>query len=717
MQRNVFKNVRAAARCVTSPASPNVAPVKIDKILIANRGEISCRITETANSMGVRTVAVHCDAEAQGKHVELADEAHRLGPPPASSSYLLPDKIIEIAKTSGAQAIHPGYGFLSENASFAQACEDNDIEFIGPPASAIISMGSKSESKLIMEAANVPCVPGYHGEDQTNATLQKEADRMGYPLLIKAVLGGGGKGMRVVRSSEEFIEELEGARREAIAFFKDDRVLMERFIETSRHVEVQVFCDKHGNGVYLFERDCSVQRRHQKVLEEAPAPGLSEEQRKEMGDTAVRAANAVNYVGAGTVEFIFDVATDQYYFMEMNTRLQVEHPVTEMITGMDLVKLQINTARGEPLPFTQEDLQIDGHSIEARIYAEDPYSNFLPGSGTLTYVETPKQTIDGTKVRVDSGFRSGDDVMVHYDPMIAKLIVHAESREAALKAMDTALSQYHVVGIKTNIEFLRASITHPQFAAGCVSTDFIMDNEEVLLQRALLSTRQFAMGVCGTIAEELSRNRGGFNGVSTFFRMNSQYKRTFTFLQRGEKVEVLLRSTGENTAEVTVGEETVEVQIASLEPNNVVLSIDGERAAFRTVSTYDSISCLTQNGTVTLFREIPDDTFGDVSGLSTGGRVSAPMPGKITKVMCAVGDEVKQGDDLVVLEAMKMEQKIKATASGVVDALNVKVCLIVSKMDLFQNVVGGGIGGLPGRLVPRKHCSREGVFPSVVVKL
>eukprot|EP01061_Rhynchopus_euleeides_P024900 TRINITY_DN4011_c0_g1_i1.p1 TRINITY_DN4011_c0_g1~~TRINITY_DN4011_c0_g1_i1.p1 ORF type:complete len:716 (+),score=359.79 TRINITY_DN4011_c0_g1_i1:66-2150(+) len=686
MQRSVL-NMRAAARRAASSAPQ---PVHINKILIANRGEISCRITETARSMGVKTVAVHCDAESQGKHVEMADEAYRLGPPPASSSYLQADKIIEVAKQSGAQAIHPGYGFLSENASFAKACEDNGIEFIGPPASAIISMGSKSESKLIMESANVPCVPGYHGEDQTNETLQAKADAMGYPLLIKAVLGGGGKGMRVVRSSEQFIEELEGARREAIAFFKDDRVLMERFIETSRHVEVQVFCDKHGNGVYLFERDCSVQRRHQKVLEEAPAPGLSEEQRREMGETAVRAAKAVNYVGAGTVEFIFDAETNDYFFMEMNTRLQVEHPVTEMITGLDLVKLQINIARGEPLPFAQEDLEIKGHAIEARVYAEDPYSGFLPGSGTLTHVSLPSSEADDTVVRVDSGFRSGDDVLVHYDPMIAKLIVHAGTREKALAAMDHALSQYHIVGIPTNIEFLRTSVTHPEFAAGQVTTDFIKNNEEVLLHRKLLTTREFAMGVIGSVASELEANKGkaalGPFSEATFFRISSNYSRVFSFMQRGERVEVLLRNIGNGLMEVTVGEETAEVQVVSLDPKHVVASIDGVRAEFQVVPTFDSVNLLTNDGTITLFRQVPSDTFGDVSGLSSGGRVSAPMPGKITKVMVAVGDEVQVGDDVVVLEAMKMEQKIKATANGVVDRLDVKVGTMVNGGQLLVNI-------------------------------
>eukprot|EP01064_Diplonema_japonicum_P018117 TRINITY_DN26808_c0_g1_i1.p1 TRINITY_DN26808_c0_g1~~TRINITY_DN26808_c0_g1_i1.p1 ORF type:complete len:690 (+),score=154.35 TRINITY_DN26808_c0_g1_i1:64-2133(+) len=657
--------------------------VEINKVLIANRGEIACRIIDTARGMGVQTVAVHCDAESEGKHVQMADEAYRLGPPPATSSYLQADKIIEIAKRSGAQAIHPGYGFLSENATFAKACEDNGIEFIGPPASAIISMGSKSESKLIMEDANVPCVPGYHGEDQTNDTLQAAADKMGYPLLIKAVLGGGGKGMRVVRSSKEFIEELEGARREAIAFFKDDRVLMERFIEKSRHVEVQVFCDKHNNGVYLFERDCSVQRRHQKVLEEAPAPGLSEELRKEMGETAVRAAKAVNYVGAGTVEFIFDVDRNEYYFMEMNTRLQVEHPVTEMITGLDLVKLQVNVARGQPLPFTQEDLTINGCSIEARVYAEDPYKNFLPGSGTLKHVTIPTQKIEGSIVRIDSGFRSGDEVLVHYDPMIAKLIVHAKDRATALDVMDDALQQYHIVGIPTNIEFLRASINHREFREGCVTTNFIGDNEGDLLVRKPASGEQLVMGAIGCIAEEFSTNASssGPFGEKSFFRLNGPWSRTFTFVENEAETDLTLTSTGvEGTFTATTGscESPMTVRIVSLEKDNLVVVIDESRKTFNAVPSGDQVSVLSSTGTVTLFRKSVDSSFGDVSGLSSGGRITAPMPGKITKVMVKTGDAVKVGDDLLVMEAMKMEQKIKSTAEGVVESLTVKVDSMVN---------------------------------------
>eukprot|EP01060_Flectonema_neradi_P007665 TRINITY_DN1537_c0_g1_i1.p1 TRINITY_DN1537_c0_g1~~TRINITY_DN1537_c0_g1_i1.p1 ORF type:complete len:682 (+),score=174.77 TRINITY_DN1537_c0_g1_i1:109-2154(+) len=645
---------------------------KIEKILIANRGEIACRVIETARSMGVRTVAVHCDAETNGKHVEMADEAFRLGPPPATSSYLLGDKIVKIAKECGAQAIHPGYGFLSENAGFAKTCEENGVEFIGPPASAITSMGSKSESKTIMENANVACVPGYHGEDQTNETLKAKADEMGYPVLIKAVLGGGGKGMRVVRSESEFIDNLEGARREAIAFFKDDRVLIEKFLDISRHIEVQVFCDKHGNGVYLFERDCSVQRRHQKVLEEARAPGLSEELRKEMGEAAVRAAKAVNYVGAGTVEFIFDVTTDKYYFMEMNTRLQVEHPVTEMITGLDLVKLQIEAARGEKLPFTQEDLSIKGHALEARIYAEKPGADFLPGAGLLTHVELPKTSIEGTIVRVDSGFRPGDEVLVHYDPMIAKLIIWAEDRATCLRAMEEALRSYYVVGIPTNIEFLISCIKNKDFMAGGVSTNFIEDNRDSLLTDKGRTIQEYALAAMGVIFSELSKNVNTGSPFSSLslFRLNTGYNKSIKF--GDAEVSVTIAPSSDEIV-VTAGKKSASVKIITAPAtvqDSIVLLVDDVRFEYRAIPSEDTIALLTSNGTVTFPLETRTSYDAALSG---GGALTAPMPGKITKLSVKVGDSVQPGDDIMVMEAMKMEHKIKANAAGTIETLPVKI--------------------------------------------
>ncbi|HMV93968.1 MAG TPA: acetyl/propionyl/methylcrotonyl-CoA carboxylase subunit alpha, partial [Thauera aminoaromatica] len=440
-----------------------------DKILIANRGEIACRVIKTARRMGIKTVAVYSEADANARHVRLADEAVLIGPAAARESYLVIDKIIAAAKQTGAQAIHPGYGFLSENEDFCHACEREGIVFIGPPVSAIRAMGSKSEAKKLMEAAGVPLTPGYHGDDQDPAWLHQQADAIGYPVLIKAAAGGGGKGMRLVDRSEDFIDLLASCKREAISSFGDDHVLVEKYITKPRHIEIQVFGDTHGNVVYLFERDCSVQRRHQKVLEEAPAPGMTLERRAAMGKAAVDAAKAVGYVGAGTVEFIAN-QDGSFYFMEMNTRLQVEHPVTEMITGLDLVEWQLRVASGEKLPLAQEQLQIRGHALEARIYAEDPAKGFLPSTGKLVHLAPPAESLH---VRVDTGVEEGDEISPHYDPMIAKLIVWDINRDRALARMLQALADYRVVGVANNIEFLSRLTACPAFAGADLDTGLI----------------------------------------------------------------------------------------------------------------------------------------------------------------------------------------------------------------------------------------------------
>uniref|UniRef100_A0A674HQ30 Methylcrotonoyl-CoA carboxylase subunit alpha, mitochondrial n=1 Tax=Taeniopygia guttata TaxID=59729 RepID=A0A674HQ30_TAEGU len=412
----------------------------IGKILIANRGEIACRVMRTAKKMGVKSVAVYSEADRNSLHVAMADEAYCIGPPPSQQSYLAMEKILQVAKVSAAQAVHPGYGFLSENTEFADLCKQQGIIFIGPPSSAIRDMGIKSTSKAIMSAAGVPVVEGYHGEDQSDECLKEHAKRIGYPVMIKAVRGGGGKGMRIAYSEKEFLDQLESARREAKKSFNDDAMLIEKFVDNPRHVEVQVFGDQHGNAVYLFERDCSVQRRHQKIIEEAPGPGISPEVRRRLGEAAVRAAKAVNYVGAGTVEFIMD-SQHNFYFMEMNTRLQVEHPVTEMITGTDLVEWQLRVAAGEKIPLMQEEILLQGHAFEARIYAEDPNNNFMPGAGPLLHLSTPPAD---RFTRIETGVRQGDEVSVHYDPMIAKLVVWAEDRQAALRKLRYSLHQYNI---------------------------------------------------------------------------------------------------------------------------------------------------------------------------------------------------------------------------------------------------------------------------------
>ncbi|WP_240989707.1 acetyl-CoA carboxylase biotin carboxylase subunit, partial [Cupriavidus taiwanensis] len=452
-----------------------------NKILIANRGEIACRVAATCRRLGIRTVAVYSDADAEARHVAFCDEAVHIGGAAARDSYLRADHIIEMAKETGAQAIHPGYGFLSENEAFAEACAAAGLVFIGPPASAIHAMGSKSAAKQLMEQASVPLVPGYHGEDQDPALLRREADRIGYPVLLKASAGGGGKGMRVVESGEGFEAALASVKREASASFGDDKVLVEKYLTRPRHIEIQVFADTHGNCVYLFERDCSVQRRHQKVLEEAPAPGMTEERRRAMGEAAVAAAKAVGYVGAGTVEFIAN-QDGSFYFMEMNTRLQVEHPVTEMITGQDLVEWQLRVAAGEPLPLAQEQLRIDGHALEARIYAENPDKQFLPSTGTLRFLRTPPAVqfmrgdgVDGNPhgpagVRIDAGVREGDTISPFYDPMIAKLIVWGKDRDEALARMRQALAAYHVVGLSTNVAFLQRLVKSEAFRTADLDT-------------------------------------------------------------------------------------------------------------------------------------------------------------------------------------------------------------------------------------------------------
>ncbi|MBV9394641.1 MAG: acetyl-CoA carboxylase biotin carboxylase subunit, partial [Methylobacteriaceae bacterium] len=467
-----------------------------EKILIANRGEIACRIVRTARRMGIVTVAVYSDADRDAMHVAMADEACRIGPPPARESYLKIEAIIAAAKRAGAEAIHPGYGFLSENAGFADACAAAGITFIGPPAAAIRAMGGKSEAKALMDKAGIPLVPGYHGEDQSPDLLAREAERIGYPVLIKASAGGGGKGMKVATQHSEFASQLASAKREAASSFGDDRVLIEKYLEHPRHVEIQVFADAHGNCVYLFERDCSIQRRHQKVIEEAPAPNFPQEMRARMGQAAVEAARAIGYVGAGTIEFLYDAVAKQFYFMEMNTRLQVEHPVTEMITGLDLVEWQFRIAAGERLPLSQEDLAIHGHAIEARLYAEDPERGFLPQTGRLTHLVFPT----GENVRVDTGVKGGDIISIYYDPMIAKLIAWGIDRDAAIRRFRSALAKTQVAGLKTNVAFLARLAGHPAFKAADLDTRFIDRHQsDLLVTPPPASEKEFALAALGLL--------------------------------------------------------------------------------------------------------------------------------------------------------------------------------------------------------------------------
>ncbi|XP_022912836.2 methylcrotonoyl-CoA carboxylase subunit alpha, mitochondrial [Onthophagus taurus] len=532
---------------------------RIDKVLIANRGEIACRVMRTAKRLGVKTVAVYSDADKNALHVAMADEAYNIGPPAAAKSYLCGDKLLEIAKRTHSQAVHPGYGFLSENVEFAENCQKENVIFIGPPAAAIRDMGIKSTSKHIMSKAGVPIIEGYHGEDQSDTKLFEEAKRIGFPIMIKAVRGGGGKGMRIAQTESEFAEALESARNESQKSFADSVVLLERFVGEPRHVEVQVFADTHGNAVYLFERDCSVQRRHQKIIEEAPAPGISSDLRKELGMAAVRAAQAVGYVGAGTVEFILDRHTHSFHFMEMNTRLQVEHPITEMITGTDLVEWQIKIASGEKLPLKQEEITLNGHSFEARIYAEDPSGGFLPGAGPLLYLSTPKPAED---VRVETGVRQGDEVSVHYDPMIAKLVVWGKDRSEALTKLQSKLIEYNIAGLETNVNFLLDLSRHPEFMAGNVHTNFIRDHNDTLFKkdREIKETTIFgaALSIILTdelkLKEEANQKNDNFNPfvVESGFRVNHDLSKTIKLKQKEKEILVQVKTKGNFCYDVSI---------------------------------------------------------------------------------------------------------------------------------------------------------------------
>ncbi|GGO81342.1 3-methylcrotonyl-CoA carboxylase subunit alpha [Marinobacterium nitratireducens] len=634
-----------------------------NKILIANRGEIACRVIKTAHRLGIRCVAVYSEADANARHVAMADEAFLLGPAPTSESYLRADKIIEIARNTGAQAIHPGYGFLSENTDFAKACEDNGIAFIGPPASAIAAMGSKSAAKAIMQDAGVPLVPGYHGADQSPALLKQEAEKCGFPLLLKAVAGGGGKGMRVVESMAEFDEALTSACREAKNAFGNPDMLIEKYLTQPRHVEIQVFCDQAGNGVYLAERDCSVQRRHQKVIEEAPAPGLSDETRRAMGEAAVRAAQAIDYVGAGTVEFLYDV-DGSFYFMEMNTRLQVEHPVTEMITGQDLVEWQLRVAAGQPLPLAQDEIRIDGHAFEARIYAEDPDHDFLPATGTLRYLRTPSEN---RHVRVDTGVIEGDEVSVYYDPMIAKLIVWDDNRERALSRIAQALEEYRIAGLKTNVRFLRNLALAEPFRAADLDTGFIEKHRSLLFPQSKLD-RDYCLVMAAAFFLESGRE-GRINeadpwspfGRQNAWRLNSRYARPLQ-LAVGDEIHDLRVLDLDNGYEISVGDASYRVR-AGLADDALELTINGHRLTVHGHLDGDDLTLFDQGEQFAC--RLHRETFGE-SDHQGDASLSAPMNGAVVAVLVSAGQQVARGETLVIMEAMKMEHSIKAPVNGVV---------------------------------------------------
>lgn len=646
------------------------------KILIANRGEIACRVAATCRRLGIRTVAVYSDADADARHVAFCDEAVHIGGAAARDSYLRADHIIEMAKEAGAQAIHPGYGFLSENEAFAEACAAAGLVFIGPPASAIHAMGSKSAAKQLMEKAAVPLVPGYHGEDQGPALLRREADRIGYPVLLKASAGGGGKGMRVVESGDAFEAALASVKREASASFGDDKVLVEKYLTRPRHIEIQVFADTHGNCVYLFERDCSVQRRHQKVLEEAPAPGMTEARRRAMGEAAVAAAKAVGYVGAGTVEFIAN-QDGSFYFMEMNTRLQVEHPVTEMITGQDLVEWQLRVAAGEALPLTQDQLRIDGHALEARIYAENPDKQFLPSTGTLRFLRTPPavQFMRGEDVhgpagiRIDAGVREGDTISPFYDPMIAKLIVWGKDRDEALARMRQALASYHVVGLSTNVAFLQRLVSSQAFRTADLDTGLIERNEKVLFPPpAPVGLEVIALAVAALFDREARERRidaadqhspwthGGA------WRLNGGVSRTLRF-GYGEQVLEVTLSTNERGSTLIYADQAAPFA-CTCQADDIRINLGTRRAHGQVHADGETFHVFYAGRHVSLAWLDPLAHAGETE--SEGGKLTAPMPGKVIAVMVEAGSTVTRGTPLLVMEAMKMEHTISAPVDGVV---------------------------------------------------
>jgi 3-methylcrotonyl-CoA carboxylase alpha subunit len=651
------------------------------KILIANRGEIACRVASTARRMGIRTVAVYSEADAGSKHVAVCDEAVLIGPAATKESYLCGDKIIAVALATGAEAIHPGYGFLSENADFADACKAAGLMFIGPPASSMRAMGSKSAAKSLMENANVPLVPGYHGDEQDPDFLQQQGDRIGYPVLLKASAGGGGKGMRVIERSEDFKVALASCKREAISSFGDDKVLVEKYLIRPRHIEIQVFADRYGNCVYLHERDCSVQRRHQKVLEEAPAPRMLPERRAAMGNAAVAAAKAVGYVGAGTVEFIAN-QDGSFYFMEMNTRLQVEHPVTEMITGTDLVEWQLRVAFGEPLPMAQHELTIHGHSIEARIYAENPEKGFLPSIGTLRHMDTPVAVsfelgTDGSgepaPVRIDSGVREGDAISPFYDPMIAKLIVWGSDRNQALARMSQALADFRIVGLATNIAFLQRLVEGSAFSQANLDTGLIERNADSLFPApqaapagpialaavALMQAeKDAAAAVSGNPAEPFGNALG--------WRLNGAYRRVLSFTDDLSVSEIGITYHRHGWEFDFAGDKA---DLTLLKRDAAGLSIKlGAASMHGTVRRDgDTFHVFTGGRHYSLVFNDPMTHAGETEAAS--GRLTAPMPGKIVAIHVTKGQTVAKGAPLLIMEAMKMEHTIAAPDAGLVEEL------------------------------------------------
>ncbi|MBN9148689.1 MULTISPECIES: acetyl/propionyl/methylcrotonyl-CoA carboxylase subunit alpha [unclassified Nitrobacter] len=647
---------------------------RFNTLLIANRGEIACRVIRSARAMGLRTVAVYSEADREALHVAMADEAVLLGPAPARDSYLNIGKVIAAARRTGAEGIHPGYGFLSENAAFAQACADADIVFVGPTAAMMTAMGSKSGAKALMEKAGVPLVPGYHGEAQDDATLQGAADRIGYPVLVKASAGGGGRGMRIVQSATEFAPAIVSARREAQAAFGDERMLIEKYVENPRHIEVQVIGDAHGNLLSLFERECTLQRRHQKVIEEAPSPTLNAAQREKLYEAARKAAGAVNYVGVGTVEFVSD--GKEVFFIEMNTRLQVEHPVTEFITGIDLVEWQLRVASGENLPRTQDQIVMKGHAIEARVYAENPNKNFMPSVGRITTWRTPPE-IDG--LRIDSGYRKGDTVSPHYDAMLAKVIAWAETRDAAIGRLARALDGIDVRGVVTNIPFLSALVTHPEVRANMIDTGFIERHlKELAVMPPAPGEIELAAAVAGIMQaeSEASRKDAASPWRTAGWMPVGRRQRKFMFRHGQSEHEVTLVY-GNGPSQLRVGDTNLAFGFEPDETGDLTLSLDGMRS--RVVSVVDGrdVYVRTRNGRFEL--RWVDPFGGDDEEQTNEDRIIAPLPGIVVALLAVEGAVLEKGAPILTLEVMKMEQTLRAPYPGILKAIRCKVGDIVQE--------------------------------------
>jgi 3-methylcrotonyl-CoA carboxylase alpha subunit len=654
-------------------------------LLIANRGEIACRIARTARRLGIETIAVYSDADAHALHVQAVDRAYRIGPAAARESYLNIDRIIETARVAGADAIHPGYGFLSENPAFAEACAAAGIVFVGPPASAMRAMGSKSAAKALMEKSAVPLLPGYHGDRQDPEFLEDQAARIGFPVVIKAVSGGGGRGMRVVAAAADFGPALNSARQEAASAFGDDRVLIERYLQRPRHIEVQVFADTHGNAVHLFERDCSAQRRHQKVLEEAPAPGLSAAQREQMGSAAVAAAKAVGYVGAGTVEFVADA--EGFFFLEMNTRLQVEHPVTEMVTGFDLVEWQLRVATGEPLPVAQSAITLSGHAIEARIYAEDPARDFAPSVGRLALFRTPAETAE---IRVDTGFATGDTVSIHYDAMLAKLICHGPTRDAARRRLRQALADCAVAGVASNLDLLGRIADHPEFAAGGIDTGFIAREADTLLAgQGPPPAEILAIAALAVLTAEAQE---GGDRTSNDRIGNDPWDARDQWWLNTTPARVLDFTDGETHYPVSVTSEGASWRIGLL--LGTAERVDAGRLRVSLDGVWRSVCAVVDQHVVTLRDRsqtwrltLPDPLAASDDEEDAGDRLVAPIPGLVTQVLAAVGERVVRGQVLVVLEAMKTVFRLAAPSDTVVASVS---CAAGEMVQEGQMLVGFG---------------------------